>query len=109
MHVVHRYAAVVYPAIWLIGLGILFGTTTNWWPGIMFVVGATAMVYGLTGSPGGYRALQGGLLAIGIGVWDLLHYNLAVLFVVLGLVVLIAALLRPTEPSSKPPTDPTLD
>src|SRR3954449_5839127 len=101
MHVVHRYAAVIYPAIWLIGLGILFGTTGNWWPGIMFLAGASAMVYGLTGNPGGYRAMQAGLVAIGIGVWDLLHYNLAVLFVVLGLGVLIAFILKPTDPDSK--------
>ena len=109
MHVVHRYVAVVYPAIWLIGLGFLFATTGNWWPGVIFLAGATAMVYGLTGNPGAYRSLQAGLLAVGIGVWDLLHYNLAAMFVVVGVVVLLAALLRPTDQTSKPPTDPTLE
>jgi O-antigen ligase len=105
VHLVHRYAGVVYPAIWLIGLGILFATTNNWWPGVIFLAGASAMVYGLTGSPGSYRSLQAGLLAVGIGVWVLLHYSLASLFVVLGIVVLLAAVLRPMDQTPKPPTD----
>ena len=54
--------------IWLIGLGILFATRF-WWPGIMFLIGITAIVEGwLRRQPG---MDPGGFWSILIGVWAL--------------------------------------
>ena len=64
--------------IWLIGFGILFATRA-WWPGIMFVIGITAIIEGwLRRQP--WYGIQAGFWSILIGVWALTRFNLAVLF-----------------------------
>ncbi len=55
--------------IWLIGFGILFATRA-WWPGIMFVIGITAIIEGwLRRQP--WYGMQAGFWSILIGVWAL--------------------------------------
>ena len=94
--------------VWLIGLGILFFTGW-WWPGIMFVIGVSAILQGLVEGRGWY-SFQGGFWSIAIGVWVLLHYNIAVLFVAMGLSMVVLALVRPPSfAKPKPFADHTMD
>jgi hypothetical protein len=87
-------------AVWLFGLAALF-YTGRWWPGIMFVIGASAVAEGLTGGRGWY-AFQGGAWAIGIGAWALMDFRLWFLFVLLGVSVLLGALAPPPMLAKKP-------
>jgi hypothetical protein len=93
--------------VWLIGLGLLF-YTGFWWPGVLFVLGASAIVQGLVEGRGWY-GLQGGLWLVGIGVWALFHFNIALFFVVLGASMVISALVRPPFLGKKPYVDNTLE
>jgi hypothetical protein len=92
--------------IWLIGIGILFATRW-WWPGIMFLIGITAIVQcWVRGHP--LSAMHGGFWALFIGVWAIFRFNVAVLFVGLGISVILAALFGP-NPLRKPYVDNTLE
>jgi hypothetical protein len=87
-------------AVWLFGLAALF-FTGRWWPGIMFVIGVSAISEGLVQGRGWY-ALQGGAWLIGIGVWALMHFQLWFLFVMLGISVLLGAFVPPPMLAKKP-------
>lgn len=93
---------------WMIGLGILF-FTGHWWPGILFLVGATSIIEGFVEGRGWY-ALQGGFWAIAIGVWAMFHYNMAIFFVAIGLSMVAAAIVRPPGfEKPKPFADHSMD
>ena len=100
MHLRSDQVGAIHAAVWLIGMGVLFWTGA-WWPGIMFLIGISAIVQGLTEGQGWY-AFQGGLWAIGIGVWALFRFNIALFFVVVGLSVLLGAFVRPPAFEKKP-------
>src|SRR5262249_21218080 len=101
-------AGQIVGGIWMIGLGVLF-YTGMWWPGIMFVIGASAIVEGLVEGRGWY-SFQGGLWAIAIGVWALFHFSIAIFFVALGASMILGALVRPPGLSKPEPfTDNTLE
>jgi hypothetical protein len=85
--------------IWLIGIGILFATR-SWWPGIMFVIGITAIFEGWFQRQPWY-GVQGGLWMIFIGLWALTRFSLAFLLVGLGISAIAGALVKP-NPFSKP-------
>ncbi len=92
--------------IWLIGLGLLMATKA-WWPGILLLLGITVIVQGwLSGRP--RHLTRGGMMAIAIGVWAACKFNIALLFVGLGVYVIYTALLS-TQPFRKPYVDHTLD
>ena len=94
--------------IWLIGLGVLF-YTGRWWPGIMFVVGASSIVQGLVKGRGWY-AFQGGLWCFAIGVWALFHFNIAIFLVALGASMIVLAMFRPPAIAKPEPfTDNSLE
>ncbi len=60
-------ASQISGGVFLIGLGLLFTNVLPWWPGIMFVIGASAIAKGL--AQGGNRgAIQGGIWVIVIGL-----------------------------------------
>lgn len=108
MELSDQRAGQVTGGIWLIGLGLLF-YTGHWWPGIMFVIGASSIVQGLVEGRGWY-AFQGGLWCIAIGVWAYYHFNIALFFVVLGASMIVMALVRPPIfEKPKPFTDNTLE
>jgi hypothetical protein len=89
----------VIGGLWLIGLGILFATRA-WWPGIMFVIAATAIVEGyFNGQP--WFGIQAGYWSAFIGVWALIGYSIVFLFVGLGVSSILGALIKPS-PFSKP-------
>jgi hypothetical protein len=94
--------------VFLIGLGLCF--YFGFWPTIMFVIGASSIIQGLVQGRGWY-AFQGATWTIGIGIWALMGFSLAGLFVMIGLSVIVAALVRPPflQPKPKPFVDNTLE
>ncbi len=78
-------ANAVTGGIWLIGLGVLFATG-YWWPGILFLVGVTAMVEG-SARGSGWQSMHGGLWLLLIACWAMMRFNLTVFFVALGVYV----------------------
>ena len=108
MHLSSERAGQITGGVWLIGLGLLI-YTGRWWPGIMFLIGAGAIIEGLVEGQGWY-AFQGGLWAIAIGVWALFHFNIAVLFVAIGASMVVGALIRPPAfAKPKPIADHSMD
>jgi hypothetical protein len=99
-------ASALTAGIWLIGLGLLIATKA-WWPGILLLVGITIIVQGYF-SGGQRQAIRGGIVAIAIGVWAACKFNVALLFVGLGVYIISAALLKP-NPFHKPYVDNTLE
>lgn len=99
-------ANAVTAGIWLIGLGVLFATRF-WWPGILFLIGITAIVRGSVGHHG-LAPIHGGIWLLLIGCWALMRFNLTMFFVVLGVYVIIVGLTRP-NPFQKPYVDRTLE
>jgi hypothetical protein len=89
----------VLGGLWLIGLGILFATRA-WWPGIMFVIAATAIVEGYFNDQRWY-GVQSGYWAAFIGVWALFRFSLVFLLVGLGISSILGALIKP-NPFTKP-------
>jgi hypothetical protein len=99
-------ANAVTGGVWLIGLGILFATHF-WWPGILFLIGITAIVEG-SARGGGWQAIHGGLWMIVFACWALLGFSVTALFVGLGAYAIISALIAP-NPFQKPKVDRTLE
>jgi hypothetical protein len=92
--------------IWLIGFGVLFATG-HWWPGILFLVGITTIVQSwLRGHP--LYAMHGGFWVIFIGIWAAFRFNMALLFIGLGIYTILTVLLGP-NPLRKPHVDSTLE
>jgi len=85
--------------IWLIGIGVLFATRF-WWPGMMFLIGITAVVEGWLNRQTWY-GFQGGFWAFFIGVWALTRFSLVFLLVGLGISSIAGALIKP-NPFTKP-------
>jgi hypothetical protein len=99
-------ANAVTGGIWLVGLGVLFATG-DWWPGILFLVGVTAIVEG-SARGAGWQSIHGGLWLLLFACWALMDFNFAVLFVAAGVYAIIAALAKPS-PFQKPYVDQTLE
>ena len=93
--------------VWLLGLAALL-YTGHFWPGIMFLIGLTAIVEGI-GKGRGWYALQGGLWSIAIGIWAIFHFNFAVIMATIGLSMILGAFVRPPFPGGKPVVDNTLE
>jgi len=93
-------AHAIMGAVWLFGLAALF-FTAMWWPGMLFLIGISAIVEGLIAGKKWY-ALQGGAWMIGIGVWALVGFQLWFLFVILGISTLVGAFVPPPMLTKKP-------
>src|SRR3954452_1850717 len=87
-------------AVWLFGLAAMF-YTGRWWPGILFVVGASMIVEGLLNGQSWYT-LQGAAWVIGIGVWAMLASQVWFLFLPLGVAVLLGAIVPPPVFAKQP-------
>ena len=108
MHLSNERAGQITGGVWMIGLGILVYTGI-WWPGVMFLIGAAAIVQGLVKGRGWY-AFQSGIWAIAIGVWAIYHFNIALFFVALGVSMVVMALVRPPAfAKPKPFADHSMD
>lgn len=95
--------------VWLIGLGILFETRL-WWPGILFLGAAAALIQAWTAyGPEDRRTMTrvGVTLAL-IGFWALVRFSVAFLLVGFGVWVVVSAL-RPPPIPRKPFVDHRLD
>ena len=101
-----QQAHAITGGIWLIGFGMLFATGF-WWPGILILAGITAMVEGWSHGQGWY-GLQGGLWLIVFALWAMFHYNIALLFIGLGISVIASAFVRPSF-MAKPQVDNSLE
>ena len=100
-------ANAVSGGIWLIGLGVLFATRC-WFPGVLFLAGATVMIQGSARGDAGRAPFRGGVCLVLIGFWAMTRFNLTALFVGLGVYVIMAALMRPNH-FHKPFVDRTLE
>ena len=108
VNLTNERAGQITGGVWLIGLGLLFATG-RWWPGIMFLIGVSAIVEGLVEGRGWY-AFQAGFWSIMIGVWALYHYSLPMLFVGLGVSMIVMAIAPPPMfAKPKPFTDNSLE
>jgi hypothetical protein len=86
--------------VWLIGTGVLFATKF-WWPGIMFLIAASAVLEGWLHYRPLWYAIQVGYWSAFVGVCALVGFNLVFLLVALGVGAIIGALVSPGQ-SSKP-------
>lgn len=107
MHLTPHQANAISSAVFLIGLAALFYTGA-WWPGILFLIGAEAVVQGFVRGRGWY-ALQSSYWLFAIGILAIYHFSVPLLFVFLGLSVLLNAFVRPPHLHPKPRTDQTLE
>ncbi len=85
------YADRVSGAVFLIGLGLLFtpvsGIVGGFFPGILFVIGASAFARGMAEGQK-WHSVSGGVAMFGIGLFFLLGFNLPLLLILLGLAML---------------------
>ena len=79
-------------AVFLIGLGVLFTPLGKliggFFPGILFVIGATAIAHSMAEGEGRDQ-MMGGLFMLGLGTFFLLGFNLPLLLIGLGIFVLL--------------------
>ncbi len=79
--------------VFVIGLAVLF-MTGYWWPGIMFVIGASSLARGMAEGREWY-SVQGALWTIGIGLVFAVGFNLPLLLIIVGLSMLLGYRFRP--------------
>ena len=72
--------------VFLIGLALLF-MTGFWWPGIMFVIGASVMARGIAEGQDWYN-VPGGLWMIGLGLVFLFGFSLPMILILIGVSML---------------------
>jgi len=98
------YADRISGAVFLIGLGLLFtplaGIVGGFWPGILFVCGASAMARGFAEGLPWYN-ISGGLWLIGLGLVFLSGFSLPLLLILVGLSMLFGYSFRSTRPSNR--------
>lgn len=73
--------------VFLIGLGLLFTNILPFWPGILFVIGASAMARGMAEGQEWYN-VSGGLWMIGLGLVFLLNFSWPVILILIGVTML---------------------
>ncbi len=85
------YADRVSGAVFLIGLGLLFTSAGNivggFFPGILFVIGASALARGIAEGQAWYN-VSGGLWMLGLGLVFLVGFSLPLLLILVGLTML---------------------
>lgn len=107
MPLTREQSGAVIGAIWLIGFGVLFATRA-WFPGILFLIALTALAQGLMWGRS-WPAIQGAFWLAALGLWALFRFNVAILFVVLGLAVLARAFFPGPSSGGKPYVDNSLE
>ncbi len=80
--------------VFLIGLAILFTTDIGFWPGILFVIGASSLARGMAEGREWY-SVQGALWMIGLGLFFAVGFSLPLLLIVIGLSMLFGWRFRP--------------
>lgn len=90
-------------AIFLIGLGLLF-VTGWWWPGMLFVIAASSMARVMSEGQS-WKAATGALWMAGLGFVFMFNLNFGVIWIVLGLGMLAAYLMRNNNSDAKRKND----
>ncbi|HLV34005.1 MAG TPA: hypothetical protein VKY59_02775 [Spirillospora sp.] len=72
--------------VFLIGLAVLF-MTGQWWPGILFVIGASSIARGVAEGHDWY-SVPGGLWMIGLGLVFLLNFSWPMILILIGMSML---------------------
>jgi hypothetical protein len=73
--------------VFLIGLGLLFTDVIDFWPGILFVIGAANIARGMAEGRPWYN-VSGGLWMIGLGVVFLFNFSWPMILILIGLSML---------------------
>lgn len=85
-------------AVFLIGLGLLFtplsGVVGGFFPGILFVIGASAIARGVAEGQE-WHQVSGGIGIIAVGLFFLLGFNLGLLLILIGLGMLFGYNYKP--------------
>jgi hypothetical protein len=74
--------------VFLVGLGLLFTDVIDFWPGILFVIGAANIARGMAQGRAWYN-VSGGLWMIGLGLLFLFNFNWPVILILIGLSMLL--------------------
>jgi hypothetical protein len=90
---VKQRSSEISTGVFLIGLAILW-LTGNWFPGILFVIGASSIVRAL-GEGKTWSAAQGGLWAIGIGLVFTFGFSLPLLLIIIGVSMVLGYFCKP--------------
>jgi hypothetical protein len=106
MHRNVKQANAITAGLWMIGIGIMFGTHF-WWPAILMFVALTILVQGWSYGRQ-WDALHGAFWMLLIAVWAVFKFNMTFFFVALGVYMIFAALFRP-DVIRKPYVDNTLE
>ncbi len=85
--------------VFLIGLAIMF-MTRFWWPGILFVIGASSMARGIAEGRDWY-SVPGGIWMIGLGLVFLFGFSLPMLLILIGVSMLLGQSWRSHEKTKR--------
>lgn len=69
--------------VFLVGLGLLFTGVIDFWPGILFVIGASNIARGTAEGRPWYN-ISGGIWMIGLGLVFLLNFSWPVILILIG-------------------------
>ena len=73
--------------VFIIGLGLLFMTGISFWPGILFVIGASSIARGVAQGENWYN-IPGGVWMIGLGLLFLFNFQWPVILILVGVSML---------------------
>lgn len=73
--------------VFIIGLGLLFMTGISFWPGILFVIGASSIARGMAQGENWYN-VPGGVWMIGLGLLFLFNFQWPVILILVGVSML---------------------
>lgn len=90
-------------AIFLIGLGLLF-ITGWWWPGILFVIAASSIARAIS-SGRHWASDRGALCLLTIGFIFMFHLNWGFIWILIGLGLLAAYMMRNNDSGTKHKND----
>jgi hypothetical protein len=75
--------------VFLIGLGLLFTDVLSFWPGILLVIGASALASGIAEGQSGQK-VTGGLWMLGIGLFFLVGFSWPLILILIGVGMLFS-------------------
>lgn len=74
--------------VFLVGLGLLFLDVIDFWPGILFVIGASSLARGMAEGRA-WHTVTGGLWLIGLGLVFLMGFSWPLLLILIGASMLV--------------------
>lgn len=82
--------------VFFIGLGLIFFTHVEFWPWILFVIGASSIARGMAEGRAWY-SVSGGLFFLGLGLVFLFGFSLPLLLIICGITMLFGYSFRPAR------------